>query len=471
MKNILTKFLPVLLIFLIVSSFNTLCLAVETDLDDDSAWGETSSEATEGDEYAEGLEGTDDIESAEGTDYGYGITIPSTSVETSTSSTSQSELNEEKLKELRENVNVIERALTVMGLEVGDYAQDYLSQVFREELTVDKIVFNDSIMLNANFFDNSVKPANSSASQVVKEFINKWFAYFKRLALVVVLCFLVVAGIKIILGNARDKAGAYQSLKKIVIAIMLIYFFPYVMKIVFDLNDALTMQIKNYAFSGNSTTLGTSISPVSDFQKDELEFRSPLYVSLDSEKIGMGSDEATELYLSKIEQYSAKADMMRIMRAFAGATGRVMYLILWYIMLAQLYALVVVYLKRYFTIAILLIVYPLVIVGYVSGSMFASSQTAFNAWCRKFISTVFLQSIHAIIYGITSQMLINQIRIGNGEIKSMNWILMIIMTSFLFSGEKILARLFNSSVDTSEERMGIKHWFGAPKRMIGMFKG
>lgn len=468
MKNILTKALSVLLIFLMVSPFCT-AFAIETDLEDvgeDYEWVDTGSNAgaEEGEEYDESdilsgspnIIGDDSANNASGT--------------TTTSTVTQAPLDKEKLTKLRENVNVFERALTDMGLEIGDYAQAYLTEVFREELTVDTIVFNKSSLLNASFFDDSVNPADSTASKVVKEFINKWFSYFRTLALVVIICFLVVAGIKILLGTAKDKAGAYGSLKKIVIAVMLVFFFPYVMKIVFKLNDALVMQINDYAFSNVSTSLGGSISTVSDLQKEDLEFRSPIYVSLESSKISAGSEEATELYVSKISQYASKADMMRIMRAFAGATGRFTFLVLWYIMLVQLYILVVIYLKRYFTIAVLLIIYPLVTIGYVSGNMFGNSQTAFNSWCRKFISTVFLQSIHAIIYGITSQMLINQIRISGGEVVSMNWIVMIITTSFLFSGEKILARLFNSSIDSSAERMSIKHWFGAPRRMKNMFK-
>lgn len=417
MKNILTKVFSVLLIFLIASSF---CVT-----------------------FASAQAGT---------------------------SITQTELDEEKLKKLRDEVNPFEKIFTEFALDVGDYAQDFLSQTFREELTIDKIVFNSSTMLNANFFENSTNPASSDASGVVKEFINKWFSYFRTLALVVILCFLVVAGIKIMLGTAKDKAGAYGSLKKIVIAIALIFFFPYVMRIVFDLNDAFVAQIKSYAFDDVSTSLGTTISPVTDLQKEELEFRSPLYISVSSSKILAGSEEATEVYLSKIKNYAAKADMMRIMRAYAGVTARFMYIIIWYIMLVQLFILIFIYLKRYFVIAFLLMIYPLVVIGYVSGNMFGSAQTAFNAWTKKFISTVMLQSIHAMMYGIVCKTLTSQIRIEGGEIKSMNWILMIITTSFLFSGEKILARLFNSSMDSSAERSSIKHWFGAPKRMMGMFK-
>lgn len=459
MKNILTRTFSVFLIFLMVSSFNFVyAISVDdTDTDPNQEWVETGSNATD-DDWASTI-----VDEIPGSDVSASTTL----------NASQSQIDKERIEQLQENVSVFEKVLTSFGLDVGDYAQDYLTKVFKEELTVDKIVFNDTQNLNANFFENSAKPTTTKASEAVKNFINVWFDYFRKLALVVILCFVVVAGIKIILGNARAKAGAFDSLKKIVMAIMLIYFFPYVIRIAFDLNDAIISQVKEYAYQGNNnaTTLGSSISTETDLKAEELEFRSPVYVSADSAIITAGSEEATEIYLNQVRNYAAKVDMMRIMRAYAGVTLKFLYVIIWYIMLAQLYILVVIYLKRYITIAFLLIVYPLTIIGYISGNMFGRAQTSFNTWCKKFFSTVFLQTMHALIYGIIGRITISTLQMNDGtNLKRLNWLLMIIATSFLFSGEKIIMRLFNASVDTSE-RGGFKRWFGAPKQMIGALKG
>ncbi len=452
MKNILTKALSVLLIFLMVSSFSFV-YAIEID----------NTDFNEGDEWiGTGSNASDDYWS----EIGSGIDESSSENDDSLNGASGIELDRKKIEELQKNVGIFQQVMTEIALTVGDYAQDYLSKVFREDLTIDRIVFNDSEMLNANFFDNSKNHANSQASETVKEFINKWFSYFRKLALVVIISYLVVAGIKIMFGTANDKAGAYESLKKIVIAVMLVYFFPYVLRLSFDLNDALVAKIKDYAYSGINQSLGATISQVSDLEQEELEFRSPIYIASHNARITAGSKEATELYLSKIQQYAATADMMRILRALTGITLRFVYAIIWYIMLIQLYMLVIIYLKRYFTIAFLLIIYPLVVVGYVSGNMFGNSSATFNSWCKKFFSTVFLQCIHAVIYGVISGIVINQIRpmVVNGEVKTLNWLLMIIATSFLMSGEKILMRLFNSSIDTSE-RGGARALLGAPGKI------
>lgn len=369
-----------------------------------------------------------------------------------------------EIEALRTN-NAFEQVATEFFLTIGDYAQDYLSQTFREDITIDRIVYNRVVMLNANFFDKSVNPAVSTASKIVKEFINKWFEFFSKLALVVIMIFVVVAGIKIILGTPNGKAKAGEILKKIVMAVVLIYFFPYVMRYAFDINAAITEKIYKETHVVEKAG-AVAISQVSDLVLDELEFRSPQYVSNKSLKVGAGSIEATQLYLNKVEQYAASADLMRLMRAFAGVTLRMLYVIIWYILLVQTYIMVIIYIKRYITIAFLLAVYPLVIIGYLSGSMFGSSHTAFNHWCSKFFTNVFLQSIHAIIYGVITGILVEQVResINGNPLKGINWILMIVATSFLFSAEKIITKLWHASIDTSE-RDGIKKFFGTPKQL------
>lgn len=462
MKKILAKAFSVFLIFLMVSSFNFVhAVSIDdTNYVDGTEWEGTGSNASEDDWEQGSFSSTPEI--SEGA-----------TSNTNPLNASQTILDEEKIKKLQEGVGVFEQVLTEFGLTVGDYAQDYIREIFDEELTIDKIVFNDSPNFNANFFDNSANPATSKASNEVKGFINKWFDYFRKLSLVVILCFLVVAGIRTILGSTKGKVKALETVKKVVIAVMLIYFFPYVIRIAFDLNEALVSKVKEYSYQNisASTTLGSAISPESDLKAEELEFRSPTYISADSGVIRAGSEEATQIYLEQVKTYAAKADMMRIMRAYAGITLKFLYVIIWGIMLAQLYILIIIYLKRYITIAFMLIIYPLTVIGYISGNMFGQSQTAFNSWCKKFFSTLFLQSIHAITYGIISRIVVSSLQTsGVTNLSRLNWLLMIIATSFLFSGEKIIMRLFNASVDTSE-RGGFKKWFGAPKQMIGALKG
>lgn len=381
-------------------------------------------------------------------------------------------LNEAKKEDFRTK-NIFEQVCTEFFLSVGDYAHDFLSQTLREEITIDKIIYNKSVMLNANFFENAENPANSDASKIIREFINDWYSYLRKLTLVVIMICIVVAGIKIILGTPDGKVKAQDILKNVVMAVALIFFFPYVMKYAFDINEAIVNQIYTETHVVDKA-LGASISQISDLLIDELEFRSPQYISGTALKVGAGSTEATLLYLSKVEQYKASADIMRIMRAFAGVTLRFMYVIIWYILLVQTYILTISYIKRYIVIAFLITIYPLVVIGYVIGGMTGKSKLAFNSWCSKYFTNVFIQSIHAIIYGVVTGVMVDQIRnamVENGtKLVSINWILMVVVVSFLFSAEKILTKLWHAAIDTSE-RGGIKNFLNAPKDLWKRMKG
>ena len=228
------------------------------------------------------------------------------STESSTPQSSTEKLNtkleamDDDEKEKLKTDNPFQQVMSEFGLSVGDYAHDYLSQVLKEEVTIDKIVYNEVDFLNANFFDTSTNPANSSASVIVKNAINTWFSYFQRITLMVAMVSLVVAGIKIILGTPNSKVKAMEILKKFVMAIALVYLFPFVMRGAFQINEAIIKQIAKET-RVNNTAVGVSISQVSDLLIDELEERSPQYVSLTGLRVGAGSTEATELYLNKLE--------------------------------------------------------------------------------------------------------------------------------------------------------------------------
>lgn len=381
-----------------------------------------------------------------------------------------SEITEKDAKDLRTD-NFFEMVISTFGLDMGDYAHDYISQVFREEITIDKLVYNKATLTNANFFENSTNPSNSNATKAIRTVINKWYDAFRSIALVICMASLVVAGLKIILNTPEGKVKAMDILKKVILGVALAFMFPYVMLMAFKLNEAIVNEVYS-TFHTYDSVVGIAISQVSDIKPDDLEFRSPDYVSKRSLIVSAGSYEATQAYLSRLDHYAKSADIMRIMRAFAGVTLRFLYVMIWYIMLVQLYMLAFVYLKRYITIAFLIAIYPLTIIGYVSDGLMGHSQTAFNLWCKTFFTNVFLQSIHAITYGVICSVLMSQTRqaIVESKFASINWILMVIATSFLFTGEKILMRLWNAATGP-ESRDGLKSALGAPKRMLGALKG
>ena len=78
-----------------------------------------------------------------------GGSVKDTSTETSTTGFTEADLANLKTKNSFENV------VSSFLLSMGDYANDYLTQLFKQEVSIDKIVFNDVVLLNANFFTKS----------------------------------------------------------------------------------------------------------------------------------------------------------------------------------------------------------------------------------------------------------------------------------------------------------------------------
>lgn len=379
-------------------------------------------------------------------------------------------LTEDEAKELRTD-NLFEVVISGFFLDVGDYAHDFLSKIFKEEITIDSLVYNRAKLTNANFFTKSVNPSYAIASDTIRSLINIWYDVFRRIAIIVCMVALVFAAVKIMLNTPNAKVKAMDLLKKIVLAVALLFLFPYVMLMAYNLNEAIITTAYNEFHVGNKN-IKTAISEVSDIQPAELEFRSPDYVSKRILTVSAGSPEATQVYISRLEKFAESADVMRIMRAFAGITLNFLYVFIWYIMLAQLYMLAFVYIKRYITIAFLITIYPLTAIGYVAGTVTSGTGLSFNQWCKKFFSTLFLQSIHAITYATISSILIMQIKnevISSGYAQ-INWLLMTVATSFLFTGEKILLKLWNAATGP-EDKSGIKNVLGAPKKLWGKIKG
>ena len=161
--------------------------------------------------------------------------------------------------------------------------------------------------------------------------------------------------------------------------------------------------------------------------------------------------------------------MMRTMRAYAGETKRLVYVILWYIFMYQLVMLVVIYYKRYFVLALLITIFPIVLTYYVIEVCNGKNPAVFSNWCKEFVSNIFIQSIHAIMYSLILGVILSQ-SLGV-ESQRWNWLIMIVATLFIFKGESILKKILGAAGSTLADEKGtrkaIKGAYGNAKKMIG----
>lgn len=349
-----------------------------------------------------------------------------------------------QLKELQTK-NPFEMTICEMFLAVGDFVMEYLTFLLKEEVTVQKIIYNRVDALNANFFANAENPSTAPASEFVTKTVNAWYNLLGKIVMLTYIIALVVVGIMTMLGGAGQKAKAQELLIKWTMGIIIFCFFPYVMRYAFSLNEAFIRLMEN--LYGGDNSIGNYIGEVSDLRQQNVELRSPEYITRGTYVLTLGSEEATTAYINRLEEYKNKGDMMRIMRAMAGVSARIMYVILWYIMLWQLLVFIYVYYKRYLMIAFLLAIFPITLIEYIVGTISTGKQSSLSAWSKEFFINVFLQSIHASIYAVISGVIMVQINstLVDGGINKINWFLMICAVNFVFAGEKILMGIINAA--------------------------
>ena len=362
------------------------------------------------------------------------------------------EITPEKAREIRQKLQEagpLELAVTDMCLAVGDFIMEYLTFLLKDEVTVQKIIYNQVDALNANFFVNSVNSSEAPTSEIIREMVNTWYDFLGKLVIIIYMIALIVVGLRTLLGGVGAKAQAQELLVKWTMGIAIFFFFPYLMRYSFDLNEALlrTMQ----GLYGGSTPTGSYVGEMSDLRTKDMELRSPEYVERGTYLLTLGSEDATNAYMENANKYQEKGDMMRLIRALAGITGRMIYVILWYIMLWQLLIFIYIYYKRYLIIAFLIAIFPVTLIEYVIGTVVTGKQSSIASWSKEFFINVFLQSIHAIVYGIVSSVIVNQVTAAlNAEgVNSINWLLMIVAINFVFAGEKMLRGIINAAATES----------------------
>lgn len=379
--------------------------------------------------------------------------------------------------------NPFEMTISELLLMFGDTVQDYMTFLFKDELTIDRIIFNKVISLDANFFKYNKKGLAPDATRVVCETINKWYKVFNSIAIVVYLIMLVVVGIKIILGMPGARAMGKELAVKWGTGIAILLLFPYVMRYAFALNEGLIAEIRK-TFTNNNPyeeIVGSYIGKISDLQYDQVfEERSPEYISKSDYIYSLGSSSATYAYIKQMNKYKQRGDVMRIMRAMAGITGKLIYVILWLIMLWQLLVLTYMYTKRYLMIAFLISIFPIMLTVHIISTVVTGKGTGFSTWCMEFFLNVFIQSIHAVTYGIIGGVVMANVQNGivNGGVERMNWVILIIAINFIFEAESILKKIIKANAASINDASGVEgelKGFGKGikdhgKRIKGMFK-
>lgn len=162
-----------------------------------------------------------------------------------------------------------------------------------------------------------------------------------------------------------------------------------------------------------------------------------------------------------LESYGTSGtDLMSTMRTKAGETGRIIYAIIWLVLLFQMITLLAMYYKRIIMVAILLMMFPIVMITYAIDKISDGSAQTFETWLKEFTINIIVQIAHAVIYVIL-------IKTGLDiyEANPDNWLFLLMAVLFLFPGERILRAMFGMNGSTIGS---LKANVGAGMALAGM---
>ena len=239
----------------------------------------------------------------------------------------------------------IESLLADLLLIVGDCVLGMGNSAVGEEVSLDRVIFGDIQKLSVNFWKN--KGSTSTVAGTMSQVVTYWYGVFRNIAVVVYLIVLVYVAIKILLSATGEAKAKYSTLiKEWIIGVGILFLFPYVMKYTVEINEALVQTVREVPKQIASASGG----------KNDL-------VGAEMKEIAMaaGTDDFSTLL--------GTDGLMGVTRAMIVENGRVILVLIYYIMIAQMIIILCMYYKRAFMIGFLITIFPLVAMTYTIDKM------------------------------------------------------------------------------------------------------
>lgn len=351
------------------------------------------------------------------------------------------------LKEVKESfLEDLEAMIANLLYSLANGLHFLISTALGKTITIDDLVFNKYAETNISYFESESEVGADMASSLIygnnnvgglNSVVNKWYGIFQKIALMGYMAILVYMGIRIILGATAERKANYKELfMNWVVGIGILLLFPYAMKYIIKINEAMVKTIEaNKGFTSTTSAPMVDISNIYDKTSidDEIDW-------------GNGND-----YMSQLGFAAYQTEKITLSFAFLIATWQLLVLIFHYY-------------KRLFIIAYLIIIFPLVALSYAVDKIADGKSQALNTWLKEYMINVFVQTFHAIVYVFvcatvyassgtftTGNKLINgstklgtdaTIVVGTSTGLEYDFILIIVGITFLFKGEEIIRKIF-----------------------------
>lgn len=342
---------------------------------------------------------------------------------------------------VNEIAKLVEEILNEILLPLGDGLLYVVSRAVGEPVTIDRLIFNKVAKVDINFWERGTA---TSIKNIMSSVVSYWYNIFRKIAIVVYMIVLVGIGVTIMLNSTAQKKAQYkEALTSWVVGVAILFLFPYVMKYLVKLNNAVVGIMESRIAAGNSSINNTVNR---DFLKTS---ESDAYATF-------GKDEFVYLMIGK-DHYNAKTneinlskikDSMMKTRVLSQKLNKIILTVVYFILIGQTYVLLFAYYKRAFMIAFLITIFPLVAMSYAIDKLGDKKAQSFGIWFKEYTVNVIVQMFHAAVYYLIVNVSVNTFMESNGA----NWLFMILSVLFLFEGEKILRNIFN--VKSSAGTMG-----------------
>ncbi|MBQ8299079.1 MAG: hypothetical protein IJX99_04305, partial [Clostridia bacterium] len=298
-------------------------------------------------------------------------------------------------------------------------------------VTIESLFFNNYNKTSLNIFSDMTLPNGETyemntyiSDMKVGERLNDFYSFFTKIAIIAYIMMMIYIGIRILLNAGTEKNAKYKEfILYWVQGIALLFLFPYIIKYTIVINNAFVDFIYQ-----NKAAIGA--------YGDMIE--QPGVVSQE----GKGMDDINESMAEVQSSLRAGTDYMSMMYRMAEDQGWLVFAICWIIMVKQLVSLIIIYFRRLLMTIFLIAVFPLVMISYAIDKLADGKSQAFGNWCKEFLLNVFIQSFHAIVYVICMALILQLGNAANGGMDK-NWLLIVIVVTFISKGDDMLRAIFH----------------------------
>ena len=247
--------------------------------------------------------------------------------------------------------DAISRLLSAVAL--GDRANMEDNAQLSDFFTIGDLLTNKYPLFNINLFEETPSGPNSELSNTIKDNVAIWHVTIRNIAAAACAVTLLYVGIRMAISTTAEDTAKYKKmLMSWVIGAILLFVIHYIILIMMKLNEIFV------GFITNAVEQDTNITAME------------------------------EAMLTIIPQNTAKAE----------GWGKLVYLVMNFVMLFYELKFFIMYLFRVLNIFIMTIISPFICVTYPIDAMGDGRAQGFNNWFRRIMMEILIQPIHLIIY-------------------------------------------------------------------------